>query len=493
MTERIEANNYSFRKNISKEEIPSTIYLTHGLYSYPAKFIPHVPYFVIKNFLKGTNNIIIDPFAGSSTTAIESIKSGNNCIVLDNNPILDLLSKTKTMVVDFELVDDGKMTNLLIYKKDGNINKNGNSKLANLERIDLDAIIEKMKKNENLFLPNWSNLDHWVEPEFKQILAKIWGFIHNETKDMKESVKALLTLSALNVTKKYSNGALDVPKLYKSKLRKKQVQELKEKYEENKEMPYDLLRQTAYRYYKKMKEFTEILKESDLKVKYYDKDSIDGFSFEELKKNEKFVLSLGDTDSINFKLPDIFKNKVDLLITSPPYAYAQEYIRSSKMDMFWLDLIDEKKVRELTRSEIGHRKGNNLEEILEVLNKFDLLKDTLVNLSEIEKERFGKEKKYTRQIIHYFYDMYLIIKNMRDVLKDKGIFAFFVGNPTVLGYKLPCCEIFIDYFRGLGYTIKEYGYDPIVSRSLLRKRNNASPNGMNFEWLIIAENNVKKG
>lgn len=78
-------------------EIPNTTYLTHAIHNvYPAKFIPQVPRFVIKKFnLKG--KIILDPFAGSGTTAVESLITGNSNISNDINPITRFLVEIKTL------------------------------------------------------------------------------------------------------------------------------------------------------------------------------------------------------------------------------------------------------------------------------------------------------------------------------------------------------------------------------------------------------------
>jgi len=70
-----------------RNDIPSTTYLTHAIHNvYPAKFIPQFPRFVIKNFnLEG--KVILDPFAGSGTTAVESLITGNSNISNDVNPL----------------------------------------------------------------------------------------------------------------------------------------------------------------------------------------------------------------------------------------------------------------------------------------------------------------------------------------------------------------------------------------------------------------------
>ena len=38
---------------------------------------------------------------------------------------------------------------------------------------------------------------------------------------------------------------------------------------------------------------------------------------------ERFVLSLGDTIAVSLKLLKEFHEKIDCLVTSPPYVYAQ--------------------------------------------------------------------------------------------------------------------------------------------------------------------------
>ena len=47
------------------------------------------------------------------------------------------------------------------------------------------------------------------------------------------------------------------------------------------------------------------------------------------------------------------------MITSPPYLQAQEYIRSTKMELFWLG-YSEAKIRELSRLEIPYRKAERV-------------------------------------------------------------------------------------------------------------------------------------
>jgi hypothetical protein len=49
--------------------LPSTTYATHGLYMYPAKFIPHVVRYASERF-SGPGDWVFDPFAGYGSVAM---------------------------------------------------------------------------------------------------------------------------------------------------------------------------------------------------------------------------------------------------------------------------------------------------------------------------------------------------------------------------------------------------------------------------------------
>jgi hypothetical protein len=213
---------------------------------------------------------------------------------------------------------------------------------------------------------------------------------------------------------------------------------------------------------------------------------VDNFDFGKISSSERFVLSIGGIDSIRYQFPGQFHESVDIIVTSPPYVYAQEYIRSSKSHLYWLGIIDDARATELTRSEMGHRKSYEVRDILQAIGHVDAFARAFDTLQEREQVKYGKIGKYTPYIANYFHDMYAIIGNMKELLMQDGIFGLFVGNPTVLGMQIECSKIFGEFFEDQGYEVLEYGYDPIVNRQLLKGRKNENPNGMDFEWLIVA-------
>lgn len=68
---------------------------THGLYRYPARFSPALVEAAVRS-LSEPDDVILDPFVGGGTTAVESLALGRRFVGLDINPISTLLTRAKT-------------------------------------------------------------------------------------------------------------------------------------------------------------------------------------------------------------------------------------------------------------------------------------------------------------------------------------------------------------------------------------------------------------
>jgi DNA methylase. len=132
------------------KEVPSTTYATHGLYMYPAKFIPQVVRYVINNYTS-PGDWLFDPFAGYGTVAVEAAITGRNCVLWDLNPMLHLLASAS--------VYSGPLTLKDLY-------------------VDFSY--------PEPFHPRWSNITYWHPREFYEVLSRAWGYWHNEVKAQAE-------------------------------------------------------------------------------------------------------------------------------------------------------------------------------------------------------------------------------------------------------------------------------------------------------------------
>lgn len=79
-----------------------TGYLTHNLHPYAAKFIPQIPAHLIAR-LSLPGELVLDPFSGSATTAVEALRLGRRVICIDANPLSELIGRAKTTVLTDEI------------------------------------------------------------------------------------------------------------------------------------------------------------------------------------------------------------------------------------------------------------------------------------------------------------------------------------------------------------------------------------------------------
>lgn len=427
-----------------KDDILSTTYLTHAIHNvYPAKFIPQVPRFVIKKFnLKA--KIILDPFAGSGTTAVESLLTGNSNISNDINPITKFLIEVKTLRL------------------------NPKDYFDYLDRLNYH--ISSMAKNERPYMPKWENLSYWYPADILSSLTKIWGYIHN-IDEGEANIKNILKVSALYISRKYSYGEDESPKLFKSKQKTEKMKELVDKFHK---LGEELLRAEilgkARQYLDRIVQFNHCMRPKYQRI----------YSFS--KSREQFLLILNNSlEELEQEIPE---ETIDCIVTSPPYIYAQEYFRSTKIDMYWLGMVDDKSVRRLTKMEIG-QKLKPISNLDSFLLKIEPYKNALRTIKK-RSENF-KTKENIPRFEAYFNDMLYFIRLSAQLLAKKGILAIFIGEPRVFGSPINVKDIISEMLTKNCFKLTDTLFDVIKSRHLLRNRLNENPNGILGEWLIIGE------
>jgi DNA modification methylase len=89
--EALDEIDWDFKNSITQ-------YLSHKFHSYPARFIPQIPFTFIKLFTK-EKDVVFDPMCGCGTTLVESYLNGRNSIGNDFNPLAVLISKVKTTLI----------------------------------------------------------------------------------------------------------------------------------------------------------------------------------------------------------------------------------------------------------------------------------------------------------------------------------------------------------------------------------------------------------
>ncbi len=291
----MENNNKTHRKTFSNipieyswsfrdKTIKDTSYITHGYYTYPAKFIPQLASRIIKE-CSAKNDIVIDPFMGSGTTVVEAIVNHRIGIGTDINEIAALLSKVKTTPIEYSLLS-GEFSNLM-EQLQSKLNGNFATELA------------EIKEHTAIH----TRIDYWFKPHIRDrlliILRTILALENADIKDFFLIVFAQILKSCSIWMQKSVKPTRDK--------NKKEIE------------PLYKFEQIAKRMIKKSNSFNDILPKT-------------------VKNNIADYRTIKNNDARNLPC----KNSLAALImTSPPYVTSYEYADLHQLPSLWLGHLDE--------------------------------------------------------------------------------------------------------------------------------------------------------
>lgn len=380
-----------------------------GLYRYPAKFIPQVIMYVLKEYGK-PSDVVLDPFAGQGTVGFVCRLLGFDYEIWDLNPMLSFLHSFST--------------------------------IKELPKSPVEALVKDLRVKRGIFLPEWSNLTYWYPEEFLETL----GSIAYSISGLNEVEKKIFTMAFLRVARVFSYADEKVHKLYKSK---KAIAKVKKMLSSNwNELIFGMMERETNNVIAKIGEY--------LQLKPHDVNS---------------VVRAG-VDSLTMEL-DRF---VDILVTSPPYLQAQEYIRSTKLELYWLG-YSEKEIKKLSKKEIPYRKD---------IPNFDVKSETFYQLEDVIPETLkGVYRAYFKAVISTL---------ERLSFKTRKYMFVFVGPVHLSEVRVPIDRIIIEHFESLGWHWVHTLVDKVKGRTMFNTRDRKNPATgkqnprMETEHLVVLKN-----
>jgi hypothetical protein len=171
----------------------------------------------------------------------------------------------------------------------------------------------------------------------------------------------------------------------------------------------------------------------------------------------------------------IIKNSVDLIITSPPYISAQKYVRSTRLEAYWLDYSKEEQIN-INKNTIG----------TELLSKDHYNEIKYINIDELDNiiESIFQVNPYRAGIISkYFHDIKKTIIYLKSVLKSNGKFILIIGNSKAIHQTIETNKYIMNICKEEGFIIEKIMKDKIISKGLMTKRNQTAGN-IDYEWVI---------
>jgi DNA modification methylase len=356
----------------------SSRYSSHALHAFAAKFPPQLPRVFIE-CLTNPGDTVLDPMMGSGTTIVEALLRGRKGIGVDIDPLARMICRVKT-----SHIASGKALTA------------GADVLARAEKVS-DAKITK-------FLDSFDEasrefIDYWFFKETQEQLGRLLVAINDE-QDEKLKEFLLLVVSSIIITK--SGGVSLARDLAHSRPHKDKTKQPKHAFNQ----------------------FKRALGKAVTAVS-------------ELANHEDGIQLLeGDARDL-----PIESSSVDLIVTSPPYANALDYMRAHKFSLVWLG----ESIKWLGE----HRSRYIGSERIDVDLSEELLTYTEGVLTELGK-RDPKKQKVVRK---YFLEMRQAMREMFRVMKPNAASIIVVATSTMRGYVIPTQECLADLGRGLGFDV----------------------------------------
>lgn len=377
-------------------------YATHGIHRYPAKFIPQIPRFCLESYSKPGDDIL-DPFMGSGTTLLESYIMGRNCYGVDIHPLARLIAKVKITPIDPD-------------------------HLSSLAK-QLFSRIRADEDDNSDWIPEIPNRDHWFREDVLRDLATIkkhvWRMRRGDYQDF-------FKICFSSIIRRMSNSDADslIPEV--TSFRKK----------------LDAQGRTSFDSKSRF--------ENTVRSKLIDAEELRRLSreVEEEYRSPPEARIIGN-DARDILLDD---SEIDLAITSPPYASAVHYVSVHKLEMFWLDLLDD--LAKLDGRVVGTSRA--------YVNEYKPWepKTDIPELRLVLRELLEKEKKSAYIVYKYFDDMRKNFLEMNRVLTRTGKYCMVAGENTFRKVRIPTYAVLARIALKCGFEVKGmYVYD-VINRHL---------------------------
>ncbi|MGD0081363.1 MAG: DNA methyltransferase [Methanoregula sp.] len=399
-------------------EIPKKNYLTHGFDKYPAKMIPHMAKFLIKKTSK-PKQTILDPFCGSGSVVIQSVIEGRSAIGVDLNPLAVLLSQAKATPMNVELL-----------------------------RSQLHQLLIEFSSCKNPYEYSFFNANYWFTPATLRKLGAIKTVLDNNIFCFNTEYSTFWRALFVSIIRECSKADIRGPKPFISK------------------------RSQQHRIGKHFDPFKIFFAQGQIWIKYEEEYLLK-------LKNRKIISNYKILHADSRNLSQILKNeKIDSIITSPPYLNAQDYYRSSKFQLFFLNEICDGEMKKLSRDIIGSDRilqshfNHNLKLPYPMSERYRL---ELLDINKKNSVIFSK----------YILDMKKVIHECNNLLESGSFFSIVIGDNKITNVEIPTHELINEISETEGFHLFSIYSDKIRDRRLPIIRNGHSGIMKNENLLIF--------
>jgi len=416
------AQNVSFRKMVHWLKVGERA--THYIHSYPAKLLPHIAHFFLNaEGLTSLGDRVLDPFGGTGTVALESLLAGRVPLYCEMNPLAQLIAKVKTQ---------------------------------SLDGSDLDTAFRQVKAARTTCLtrrqlaPQVVNVNHWYTPSICKELSALKATLLPLKSG---AAKEFLLIAFSQTCRRMSNAdpRLSVPVRCKDLPKRK---------------PFDAWGAFDEQVATNRRRYAEL-------CELLGATNFDGAKF---VGNDARRLYEPDSD-FGLGTKRLRKNTVQLVITSPPYAGAQKYVRATSLSLGWLDFAGVSDLKPLENACIGREHFPRAScQVCQCvgINSADRLIRRVFKINPLR----------SLIVATYLREMDVALMEMIRVLKPGGHLVMILGNNRVCGFDFKTSEYIRELAERHGMITRLRLVDEIRSRGLMTKRNKTA-SVITREWVIV--------
>jgi DNA modification methylase len=422
-----------FKKDVPLPNRRCLRYGTHGIHEYRGKFFPQLVRSLIN--ISGTRpgGIVADPMSGSGTTVVEAVLFGCTGLGLDMNPLSTFLGNTKSELLS---ADPAKLEAAYCKVRTAVLapEVRGKRKLAHL------AYFLSLPKPDQVYLRSWFGEE--VLAGLDDIASLVKGVTYAPARN-------LMWVALSNILRSVSwqkNDDLRVRKDVRLDV------EIDPKREFLEELARSIRAVLAFLY-----------QEGGAKVAPHS-------------------ITAGDAR----RCADAWQKhegKVDVVITSPPYATALPYLDTDRLSLCYLGLLPRPEHRNRDQLMIGNREvtGRLLREYrARIEREASMLPKSVRSLiTKIEQLNAGTGVGFRRQnlpslLSNYFFDMRDVLNGIHGVLKPGGNAFVVVGNNhTIAGGQrvdIETTKLLAEIAKMLRFEVRSsLPMDMLVSRDIFKK------------------------
>lgn len=415
-------------------------YGTHGIHEYRGKFFPQLVRALVNISNIPQHSVVADPMCGSGTTLVEAILSGHKGIGMDLNPLSTLITKTKcslfsvapqSLLHEYQSVREHLLSGLSLHS------------------------VAQLPHSTSSYSSDQKYLSGWFSEQVLRDLNLITNTVNSLTHG---AIRDLMLLSLSNIIRKVSWQKDNDLRVRKEIRTDDDIDPIKEFLEEMGRTVRTIL---AFLYQNQQ-------------------SPIGTFAVEE-----------GDVREIT-TLWQQWLGKVDLIITSPPYATALPYLDTDRLSLCYLALLPRPEHRKRDLLMIGNR------EITDQLRKYylslfndarQMLPDSVIQVIErIEhlnsKSNVGFRRKNLPALLSkYFLDMLQVFNNIVNLLKLGAPAYIVVGNNhTIAGgirVEIETANLLTDIGKSVGLE-----FERLIPMEMIASRNISKKNAVASEAIL---------